>query len=506
MTGSADIQPSELRVDGSVQDQNPPTVVAVPDEGVAPPPSNTHPVSPARVVLTVGCALVAPILYFWFVAHYGVDFFFWDQWSLVPMMHAALHGSLTWHMLWVQHNENRMLFANFLFIGFADLNHFDVRHVLFFSAGLFSVSYFMFLGLYRTYAQRWLSPLWTLLFGVIWFSVADTENALWSFQVAWYMIVFFFMAMLFCLSRRRITVPLLIVAGLFAILASYSSLQGLILWPTGLLIIWWRQRRGTTFWWYGGAWSVVGVIVALLYFKGFNFSVEATGGGSVSYALHHPKEMAEYFVAAIGNVIPAHLSDHGHELLGTVLLLLSAFVFYRCCRESPREGGFPLPACFILFAILFDLSITLGRVSMGIIEALSSRYTMANLLLVIGVAAYFVCQVQRRPLDARGYRPNRAGTLVVALIGVFIIVQAVISTQYGLESGRSDFLSRSVGARVVVNLSEMPPAARPGYVSTYVYRTLPRALPLFHDAKVDKLAMYAPNEEAFYRSLGPPTR
>ena len=45
-----------------------------------------------NTVLTVAAASIAPILYFAFVYHFAVDSFNSDDWSVSPLIHAALHG------------------------------------------------------------------------------------------------------------------------------------------------------------------------------------------------------------------------------------------------------------------------------------------------------------------------------------------------------------------------------------------------------------------------------
>ena len=69
----------------------------------------------SRIAL-LAAGLAPPALYFLFVAHYGVNFIYWDEWAVVPLINAELHGSLTFTMLWAQHNENRMLLPNVLFV------------------------------------------------------------------------------------------------------------------------------------------------------------------------------------------------------------------------------------------------------------------------------------------------------------------------------------------------------------------------------------------------------
>jgi hypothetical protein len=454
--------------------------------------------------LGVVCALIAPIVYLTYVGHYGVNFIYWDQWSDISMIHAALHGSLQWNMLWSQHNENRMLFPNLIFIEFAVTTHFNAKDIMWASAALFCVSYFMFLVLYRTYSRRWLGPLITLGFGAIWFSVADFENALWSFQIAWYLIVFCLMVLLGCLSFRRISPPLFAASVLFAIIASYSSLQGLILWPVGLLVLLCRIHERRTMLWLAGIWSVVAVAVTLFYFKGFNFAVVTTGGGSIKFALHHPRAMVEYLLVAMGNVIPSTTNLGWHEALGSALLVLSVFVFYRSSAEGRKERGTPLPAALVLFGVLFDVSIALGRVSFGIGQALSSRYTMANLILILGIGVYLVARPTKRSLHAQRDRRNLFGGLVVALVVVFVALQTVVATKYGIENAKTEESSRSVGARVVVNLARIPSDQRASYIDAYVYPSLPAVMPLIAEAKADRLSMFSPGVEPQLRKLGAP--
>ncbi len=454
-----------------------------------------------RNVSIAASALVVPVLYFLFIARYGVNTIFWDEWRNMAMFHAALHGHLTWTILWSQHNENRMFFPNLVFIGFARLDHFNTKSIMYLSATLFSLGYLSFLALYRLYARRWLGPVFTLLFGAVWFSLADWENALWGFQFAWYLIVLCAMVMMLFLSLSRITAPILVVAIGLAVTASYSSLQGLILWPMGLLILVWRIRQRPRLFRFGGAWVICGLITTTFYFRGYN-----DAGGSVSFAVHHPVGMVKYFLAAVGNVFPADVGLPPHELLGVLLSLVAVYVFYRSCKESPTDRGTPLPAALILFGFLFDLAITFGRVSLGVGQALSSRYTMANLLLLLGIAVYFV----RLDLgsdhqhSANGWA-RRTQTGVAIALALLLIVQIGASAKDGIESARTLKAQRIEGARVAVNLAKMPAQQRSPYVKAYVYRSLTIVEPLINEADEDQLGEFAPGLREHYLEAGPPS-
>ena len=459
-----------------------------------------------RNLTIASCALIVPALYWVFVARYGVNSIFWDEWDNVAMFNAALHGHLIWSMLWSQHNENRMLFPNLVFLAFARFGHFDTKSIMYLSAFLFSSGYFALLALCRIYARQWLGPAFTLLFGAVWFSLADWENALWGFQFAWYLIIFCALIMMLCLSWKRITTLAVVAAIGLAAIASYSSFQGLILWPMGLLIVLWRIRERPRVFRIGALWVACGLVTMALYFKGYDFGPSAAGGGLISFAVHHPVGMIKYFLAAVGNVLPVDVGLRSHELLGLVLGLVAIYVFYRSYREKPEDRGTPLPAALILFAILFDLSIAVGRVSLGTGQALASRYTMANLLLLLGIAVYLVMGfnpgTEQVNSASRRVGPVRLG--VVGLLALFLMVQVGVATRYGIQNARANEVHRIEGARVVVNLSKMPVQQQSPYVRAYVYKSLPALEPLIRDAEQDQLGEFGPGLREHYEKAGPP--
>ncbi len=291
----------------------------------------------------------------------------------------------------------------------------------------------------------------------------------------------------------------------FAIVASYSSLQGLILWAMGLLVLTWRIRDRHQAIRVCGAWLVAGIITTAVYLDGFDTQPGATGGGSVSFAVHHPLGTIKYFLAVVGNVIPGHVGLRPHELLGLALTLVAIYVFIGCCRENPEVRGTPLPAALILFAVLFDLSIALGRVSFGIDQALSSRYTMANLLLLLGVAAYLIPRLAAVNFQDRRFLQHRRLQIAIAGVAVlFFVAQVLASTKFGLENSVIHQRTMDTGARVVVNLSAIPVSQQSPLVSTYVYPSLQVVAPLIRDTESDRLSMFSPGTRQQIEREGPP--
>ncbi|MGH3636150.1 MAG: hypothetical protein ACRDTS_19095, partial [Mycobacterium sp.] len=279
-------------------------------------------------------------------------------------------------------------------------------------------------------------------------------------------------------------------------LATFCLLQGMILWPIGLLCLMWRLKTARRRLQYGCAWVASGVAVVLLYFRGYDFQTDK----GVSVALHHPDRAVQYFLAAIGNTYPA---NGGHlaipEAIGAVILLAAVWVAVRTFRRPDRRR-LPLPLALISFGLCFDISIAVGRLYLGIPEALSSRYAMPNLLIVVGVSIHFL---SRRA--ARHSRELQHGlALSTFLVVVAVLAQIAVADHYGWLNGNSQRLVRHGTAWVEANLTRLPPREQYALFGQYAYPTLNSAKLLVAVAKADHLSVYFPPEYRFYQRLPGP--
>jgi len=87
--------------------------------------------------LTLGAGVAAGALvalYLAFVLRYSVNDIYWDDWSVVPLIHAALHGHLTFSALWAQYSEERIIVPNLIVVGVGAVTHDDTRVTVLLSA------------------------------------------------------------------------------------------------------------------------------------------------------------------------------------------------------------------------------------------------------------------------------------------------------------------------------------------------------------------------------------
>jgi hypothetical protein len=440
-------------------------------------------------ISVIASICVVTALYLLFVIHYSVNALNLDDWTVIPLIHAELHGHLSLSALWAQHNENRMLVPNLIVIVLGVATHDDTRVTVLLSATIFVATFLLFLKLFRSYLDRPLSPLPVLVLGAVWFSVADLENALWAFQLAWYLILLLLFVVLYLLliRRSRIAFSLALVAS---VAASYSSVQGLELWPVGLVCILWpmaprlwlRSRR--MFIWLGS-----GVATTTLYFWGYQ--ADAISSDSERFVLHHPVKVAEFVLIEIGEVIPNSKSLWLSGILGTVLLAAAVFLVVQSIRHRERNC---LPVALVTFGILFDLSTAFGRAGFGKgFGPTTSRYTMANLLVLTAIVAFAWIRLERQR------------SLAIAGIAL-VAIQFASATNSGFSAARVIDQNVTFDARVAVNLDLAPDGEKACYAEL-VYPTFGYSVQYvgIAEAQADHLGDFASGPLQIYRAWGLPT-
>ena len=142
------------------------------------------------------------VLYVTFVAAYGVNGLWFDDWGFVSLVHAAQTGHLSLGLLWAQHNENRMAIPYLVMLAIALPTHYNTKVVMILDAVLFVGTFGVWLAIVSSYCQRRVTLPLVAVCGVVWFSLADWQNALWGFQLAWYLILGALMLMLLLLLNR----------------------------------------------------------------------------------------------------------------------------------------------------------------------------------------------------------------------------------------------------------------------------------------------------------------
>ncbi len=460
------------------------------------------------------------LLYLLYVVHYAVDIPIFDDWSLTVLTSHALHHHLTLGELWSQHGDTRLFVVRPVWAVFGWLDHLNYKHITLFSAATYIASFAMLLSLFRVYLGRRLTFLPVLLLGVVWFTVADVENSLWSFQLGWYLVVFFFVAMTHLLLLRHHRPNVFFALGVgAAVLAALTEVQGFVVWPVGLICLLWASPWGRRTIYESAIWCSTAVLTTAIYLHGYNYAGGHTAcvlergtkeSCSLAYGLEHPVAFGKFMAVLVGNVVPTPPGTWigVHELVGLAIVVVAGFVIVRSVRERSR-GTIPLPLVLIVFALLFDLMIALSRVGQGAVGAGRNWYTMPNVILLTGIVVYACAHLP----DARAVRERSGNRELLKVVGsvvlvAFVVVQCFVATRFGITHGAKRKAYLVDVAHIIVNTEKIPADRRDCYVTyaagVFGFLKLPELSPYLEIAEADRLTFFRRSTLARYRNEGPP--
>ena len=348
--------------------------------------------------------------------------FYMDQWETISSFyqHAAVHKLLWW--LFSIHNEHQISFARLLFLVdwfcFNGTNKFLIILMLGIQASFAALFYALLRKSAVSLGSSLMVAIWTIIYL---FSLTQIENLSWGFQIAFIAVYFFsFLSILsFSVYLKNRKYWLLIVVYLSAVLSSYSMFNGLLVW---FLLIWMALI--------GKSWKNLGGFLLMLalilwgYFENRHVSQPSLLDSFDS--LGSIVRCIQFGLIFLGNPL-------GKETLfyPTVYgaLLLSYFGFLLWLIYIKRKALTPVTNAIVysIFFILGSASLaTIGRFSMGMIQATAERYTTPALLFSCYLLVLTAILLSRKDVQ-KGYR---------IVIWVYLALSAIF-TGYLVERQQS---------------------------------------------------------------------
>ena len=297
------------------------------------------------------------------------------------MIHQCYSHPLSCSTLWTQHNEDRLLFPNLIVVILAHTTHFNIRVEELFSGLMLVAATFVLIHAHkrRSPAVPWLYYCPVVILAC---SVVQYGATLWGFQMAWYLVLLALALVVVLLDRTELTVPVFALAIGAGVVGSFSSLQGLLVWPVGLVLLLYRRRSRR----FLTAWIVAACGTTALYFYHLNLKAGTALPSSVT---HHSISPILFAIFAIGDVLGVPIepggSNTGILLLGLVIVVLAVAAVGVCGLRPEKTSASPVGASLIWFGLLFSILVALGRHRLGYWGASSSGYTIYDVWILIGV-------------------------------------------------------------------------------------------------------------------------
>ena len=430
-------------------------------------------------VLGFGLPLIG---YLWLLVRYSVNTMYADQWSDVTVISQSYAHFFPWGPMWLQHFENRVFFPNIIVVLLAHTVHFNVQVEEYLGAVMLIASTAILVVVHkrRSRSLPWLYYCPVALLGL---SVVQYQNTLWGFQLAWFMVLLALAVAILLLDRVDLSWLILGGAIVAAVVGSFSSLQGLLIWPAGLVLLYYRRRSLPCV----GVWIAAAVASTVLYFHNYDFSVTPES----QFARHHPLATIKFFLFAIGDVVgkPVSLGSTDTNniyvvLFGLFIVALAVGTVVICGLRRDVRSSSPVGIALICYGLLFAALITQGRSFLGFGGASFSRYTTFDLLILVGIYLALLGRVPGASLDltsadpavgqVRSHHPRRTGRGwwdrvalpgALAIVSVAMVVQISLGAYNGVQGARVLHGSDLKAASVLRNIDHVSDAQ----IADYLY-------------------------------------
>ena len=262
---------------------------------------------------------------------------------------------------WSPNNEHRMVIPRLEFCTLVVLTHWNSKLIMI-VAWLVIVIVMIFLFLqFRMLHSRAHPILWTLAVGVsatALFSLVQIENWLWAFQFAFFFIQFAVVVSLIMLCRSSISLWFrLLIVTVLGVAASFSSAQGLLIWPVLILSLCLTNDHLKN--------KIIGVL-CLLMFAGITFALYFRGlAHSGDLQLRPDQIMAKPqlplfgFLGLVGNPLAYWISfehrPHRAWFIGLSEIIVFLFLTWIVIRRRKLPSAAPwlglgLYALLLLFS------------------------------------------------------------------------------------------------------------------------------------------------------------
>jgi len=308
----------------------------------------------------------------------------WDEWEMVPIFMRIHAGHLFLMDFWRQHNEHRIIIPNIILVTTAYFTRWNLITENFLNLGVAIASFLIILKVLKTTGVEFKqksSCLLIFLVSLIWFSLVQSDNWLWGWEIEWFLNVLGVSIVAYCLSRiksqrQSFSVRQLGLLLLGGVIAQYSLGNGTLVWPIVVLILLYMKVPLKQI----AAVIITGAITTFFYY----YHYTNTDSGFLKLVSHQSTVFARYFFIYLGR--PLNFEHNITPILG--LVIFTVFIGLSASLLIRRSDIFKklIPWVYLgTYAIGSAFITGLARISFGTTEAYVSRYTTISSLLLVSV-------------------------------------------------------------------------------------------------------------------------
>lgn len=321
---------------------------------------------PAKKIMFLSLVPIAIVSVYVFL--FGLNIPFLDQWEVVGLLEKQQQGGLSFSDLLAQHNEHRPFFPRLIWIVLAGFTQYNVNAQLWANLliAIGTLVFFVSRSI-RTWEQcrvrapSFLIPLLSLLV----FNLGQRESWLQGIQTIMFLGTACVIIGLFLLAESSAWSRFwgaILLGGV----STFSMANGLLYWPIGFIVLWITTPPNTR-----GLRSLLWAAASFLCIGLFFNNWTSSGHLNLPYVLTHPLEWLLWILDFLGSPLMTLWYVawfFGLLSIGLYVLILRHMLITR--EWKPFVPYFAVT----LFILLTAFSISLGRMEMGMRQAVVPRY------------------------------------------------------------------------------------------------------------------------------------
>ncbi len=415
-----------------------------------------------RSALPLILALLPPIFIGWAVFVFAVDTPLWDEWLVGGYLDKFSQGTLSLSDLFSQQNEYRQFFPNLIFVGLGWLTSWDVRSWMATSlvaACVVSVCIYR-LGKWSLCETPGLSGWTWFIANFLIFSPVQHENWLQGQQLVYFLPIACLVASLLIASQERLPAGLrFVLAATLSIIASFSSVNGMLCWVLLLPVLVCsgsRTELQRKKWWIL-FWLAAFAGTVALYFRNYERPVQHDPTGLLHTNI---AESLTYYLATLGRSLsPGRMVMAA--TVGLVLLMLFgwfAIRFVNSIRSSPAQALRQLTWLMLgAYSVLTTALLAVGRLEHDATRSLApSRYTTFTIYLPVTLVYLASMYLGRKKQPFRILGATVSAARVLSFAAAILVVMHLAIYALGIRQ-MSSFRALSLyakGCSLFVNVVE----------------------------------------------------
>jgi hypothetical protein len=346
-------------------------------------------------------------------------------------------GQLTFGDLWAQHTESRLVLPRIFYLLLGSFTHWNLNYEVatsFFLAG--AVGGAVFLLERPAFAAR-SAARWTVFFisSLLIFSPAQSEAWLWGMELILFLpLLCILFSLLVLRSNAGETAKCFFCAAL-AVVGTYSFSNGFLVWIVLFPVMFLteglsglrKKIRAALVWLLAFLGNVV------VYFQDYQFPQPH---GFWQMLWNHPLPVARYFFVFLGGPLADHYSPKSvreASVIGLVVLVLFVTVCVCLFRWRKNQALTRLAWPWLAvggYGILSALLATTGRSALGLEQALSPRYGIFGITVMLALAHLLPLLVFHRPVkngfDFAKPKDPRLNLALAALGAMVILIHVLV--------------------------------------------------------------------------------